>query len=412
MSERRIATAINSDINPAHLWEDVTSEKWEDWHWHQQNSIRTIKALNEVLSRFSTLQVSESPVLETMSRDRFSLKVTPYMIVALARALKANVLGAWDAFHWSFVPDELESKILGSEPEITDCIGEELPRTNPVAAVTNFFGNRVLFRITKMCPAYCRYCFRRRMVGDGQGAWDDKTIEDGIAYISGNPGIQEVILSGGDPLILSDARLASIIKALKAIPHIRRLRIDTKALTLMPQRITEQFVSILKENQPFYIIGHFSHPYELTDETRAACARLIDAGIPVLGHTPLLKGINDDERNLALLMQQLVDFRVRPYYLIQFIPTKWTEHFRVPIQRGLELMRYLHEYCSGLSVPSYIVYLPNGAGKVPITPQYIRERTAEGYIFESFDHRSVLYPEPINMSPSVKSQYHACPNIG
>ena len=386
------------DVNDRGFWNEIPEHKWEDWHWQMQNAIRAISDLNDVLSSFTAFRASASPTIDRISQDHFSFKVTPYMVEALERALKADIPGAWDAFRWSFTPDELESARMNGPTKDIDCIGEELPDFNPVASVTNFFGNRVLFRVTTMCPAYCRYCFRRRMVGDGPGAWDGESIQDGIAYIAGNPAIHEVILSGGDPLILSDARLASIITALKAIPHVRRLRIDTKALTMMPQRITDNLVRILKGSQPFYVIGHFTHLYELADETRAACARLIDAGIPVFAHTPLLKGINDDERTLEMLMQALVDCRVKPYYLIQFIPTKWTEHFRVPIQRGLELMRHLHQFCGGLTVPTYIVYLPQGAGKVPVTPDYMRERTHEGYVFETPDGRKVLYPEPSDVA--------------
>lgn len=381
---------------------DITPEKWNDWHWQLNKAIRSVALLNEILAPFTASRAPQSPLIDRIAREEFSFKVTPYMVATLKKAMEASIPGAWEAFRWSFVPDESESARIQGATEGIDCIGEELPEMNPVPAVTNFFKNRVLFRVTKMCPAYCRYCFRRRMVGDGPGAWDGESIRAGIAYIAGNPAIHEVILSGGDPLILSDARLASIITALKAIPHVRRLRIDTKALTMMPQRITANLVRILRENQPFYVIGHFTHLYELTDETRAACARLIDAGIPVFAHTPLLKGINDDENKLAMLMQALVDCRVKPYYLIQFIPTKWTEHFRVPIQRGLELMRHLHQYCGGLTVPTYIVYLPHGAGKVPVTPDYMLERTLEGYVFESPDGRQVLYPEPLEVAAHPK----------
>lgn len=279
------------------------------------------------------------------------------------------------------------------DKEGMDCIGEELSAFNPVSAITNFYRSRVLFRVTNMCPAYCRYCFRRRMVGEGLGAWNERSINEGIAYIAGNSDIHEVILSGGEPLVLSDEKLLLIIDSLKKIPHIRRLRIDSKALTMMPQRITDDFVNILRRYQPFYFIGHFSHPYELTDETKTACARLADAGIPLGSHTPLLKEITDDERTLELMMESLVDCRVQPYYLIHFIPTKWTEHFRVPLSRGVELVRYLFKNCGGLATPTLIVYLPNGGGKVPVGPDCILEKTDNGYLFESLDGRVILYPE-------------------
>lgn len=383
-----------SDVVGFSLWDDVPAQNWNDWHWQLSNAIRTVDELNTLLSTFTTFRVTSCAVVEQIAREHFSFKITPYMLLALKRALDAGITGAWDAFRWSFIPTELESSRIEEESDGTDCIGEEMPSANPVPAITIFYKNRVLFRVTTMCPAYCRYCFRRRMVGDGLGAWDEGEVEKAIAYVASNRTVHEVILSGGDPLILSDERLAYVISALKAIPHVRRLRIDTRALTMMPQRVTDAFVNLLRRNQPFFVIGHFSHPYELTAETRAACTRLIDAGIPVKAHTPLLKGINDSEDSLVALMEMLVDCRVQPYYLIHFIPTKWTEHFRVSIARGLELIRYLHKSCGGLANPTYIVYLPEAGGKVPVAPQYIREVTPDGYLFESFDGRRILYREP------------------
>lgn len=376
------------------LWRDIEAKTWNDWHWQMNNAVRTVDALSRTLECFTEFRVPESSLVNEISSTHFSFKVTPYMLLALKRALDTGIAGAWDAFRWSFTPTELESSRTEEERDGTDCIGEEMPGANPVPAVTNFYKNRALFRVTSMCPAYCRYCFRRRMVGDGPEAWDDGEVQKGIAYVASNGAVHEVILSGGDPLILSDGRLSYLISALKAIPHVRRLRIDTKALTMMPQRVTDAFVDLLRRNQPLYVIGHFSHAYELTSETRAACARLIDAGVPVRAHTPLLKGINDDEDSLVTLMDMLIDCRVQPYYLIQFIPTKWTEHFRVPIARGLELVRHLYKSCGGLANPTYIVYLPEAGGKVPVAPQYIREQKPNGYVFESFDGRHILYPEP------------------
>ena len=163
---------------------------------------------------------------------------------------------------------------------------------------------------------------------------------------------------------------------------------------MLPQRITEELITLLRDNQPFYIIGHFTHPSELTEETREACRKLADAGVPIRAHTPLLKGINDDEDLLVELMEDLVDCRVQPYYLIQFIPTKWTEHFRVPIARGRELAKHLQKTCGGLANPTYIVYLPGASGKVPVTHQYLLRRDRDGYLFEDHKGQQVMYLEP------------------
>lgn len=374
-------------------WSSITRENWDSWQWQLRNAVRTLEELNSILACFTTLQVPTSSVVERIGRERFSFKVTPHMVLALKQALEGSITGAWNAFRRSFIPSELEADRLVDVTDGTDCIGEELPEANPVPAITNFYGNRVLFRVTTMCPAYCRYCFRRRMIGDGPGAWDEASITQGLAYVAGNSEVHEVIISGGDPLVLSDEHLAFVIGALNEIPHIRRIRIDTKALTMMPQRLTPRLIASLRGAKPVYMIVHFTHMYELTDETRAACAGLVDAGVPIRAHTPLLRGINDDEESLASLMEILVDCRVQPYYLIQFIPTKWTEHFRVSIRRGLELVRHLQKHCGGLATPTYIVYLPKAGGKVPVTPQYIKEHRSDGYVFESLDGRRILYPE-------------------
>ena len=350
--------------------------------------------MNTVLRSFTMHQVDRSAVVDKIAGEHFSFKVTPHMVSALEQGMVAGVPGAFEAFCRAFVPSRLESSRIDDPNSGVDCIGEEWPEASPVSAITNFYRSRVLFRITTICPAYCRYCFRRRMVGDGIGAWDEHKIEEGLRYIRGNTEIKEVILSGGDPFTISDARLSTVLVALREIPHVRRIRIDTKALTMLPQRLTDSTVSLLRQSQPLYIIGHFTHPHELSIETRKACSMLIDAGVPVRSHTPLLKGINDDEATLASLMEQLVDLRIQPYYLIHFIPTRWSEHHRVPITRGLQLVQYLQRQCGGIATPTYIVYLPDAGGKVPVSPQYIRERTADGYLFENLEGRLILYPEP------------------
>ena len=387
------------------IWENISPVEWNSWQWQMRNAITEVDNLNAILASFTDHRAEESSLIQSISRDVFSFKITPHMVLSLKDALINLVPTAWEAFAASFLPTESESSRIDFEKDAIDCIGEELSPFNPVPAITNFYGSRVLFRVTNMCPAYCRYCFRRRMVGDGLGAWSEKSIHEGIAYIESNKEIREVILSGGDPLILSDQKLSFVLESLKQIQHVRRLRIDSKALTMLPQRITTNFVNILLNHQPIYFIGHFTHPYELTEETKVACAKLADAGIPLGSHTPLLKGISDDEQILGSLMESLVDWRIQPYYLIHFIPTKWTEHFRVPLKRGIELIRYLFRNCGGLATPTLIVYLPEGGGKVPVGPNCILEKSSEGYLFKSLDGRTILYPEPCEIPDKRPSQF-------
>ena len=238
-------------------WRNTLPGDWSSWKWQMQNAIRDSGSLNEILSTFTVHRCSAVP--RPKETGYFSLKITPHMVLALKNALEESVSGAWKAFSSGFVPNENEFANLSFEREGIDCIGEELSVFNPVPSITNFYRSRVLFRVTNMCPAYCRYCFRRRMVGDGLGAWNESSINEGINYIANNNEIREVILSGGDPLVLSDDKLGFILESLSKIPHIRRLRIDSKALTMIPQRITEEFVQLLSKHQPIYFIAHFAH---------------------------------------------------------------------------------------------------------------------------------------------------------
>lgn len=366
---------------------------WDRWPWQVANAVRSIEQLNAALASFTTHRARSSELLNQISADLFPVKITPHMLFALHRGLEGGLTNAWNAFCAAFLPSELEAARLDVQDNNVDGIGEELPEASPAKSITNFYENRVLFRVTKMCPAHCRYCFRRRMVTDAAEAWDENAIRAGLDYIAKTPTVHEVILSGGDPLILGDSRLAFLCESLRRLPHIRRIRIDTKALTMLPQRITEDLVQIFRKHQPVYIVGHFTHLFELESGTREACARLVNAGIPVLAHTPLLHRVNDDEDQLVALMETLVDCRVRPYYLIHFIPTKWTEHFRVSIQRGLELLETIHRHCGGLAWPTYIVYLPGAAGKIPVSPQYLVKRIDGGYVFRSLRGGEVIYEE-------------------
>jgi len=383
-----------ADFQSIAAWSGIAVSDWSNWKWQLRNGLRSAKELNAVLATFTSHRVAdiETNASRRIDQERLPFKVTPYMVVALKQALDRGTARAWEAFLNSFVPVGSEAMQADSVSGEVDGVGEELPVSNPVRAISKFYKDRALFRVTTMCPAYCRYCFRRRLLSD-EGSWDQELIDEGLQYLREDESVRDVILSGGDPLVLPDSHLDRLRKAITQIPHVRRLRVDTKVLTMMPQRITEGLLGALRSDKPFYMVGHFSHVSELQAETRAACGRIIDSGIPLLAHTPLLRGVNDNEEDLIQLMEELVDLRIRPYYLIQFIPTKWTEHFRVPIARALELLRSIYKNCTGLAWPTYIVYLPDGGGKVPIGPPYLVEQTREGYVLEAVDGRRVLYRE-------------------
>jgi lysine 2,3-aminomutase len=335
----------------------------------------------------------ELKAISNINKD-FGMKLTPHAVLNIYRASKLEDSGV-KALLATFVPSSKE--MMHTENNI-DAIGEELECSKPAPLLTDFYKTRVLLFATNMCPSYCRFCFRRRKVGNHvvrtvEKTMDIKALNKAIDYIKKNRSIREVIISGGDPLTLSDESLLSLLKKLKAITHVKILRINTKTLTVLPQRITKGLVNILRKYQPINIVGNFLHPAELTPETQRAVSLLNNSGILVFSQTALLRGINDSPEIICKLMWSLYINRIIPYYLIQFIPTKWTEHFRVPIRKGLEIMEYLHGRLSGIANPTYIVYLPDGAGKVPILPNYLIKKTDEGYYFRNWEGKRVLYEE-------------------
>lgn len=374
-------------------WHDIPIRKWKEWHWQVKNAIRTVEDLREVLDP----ELSENDAKMVMAIDKkFEMKVTPHTALTIYNAFRSGDQAGAKALLAAFVPsinEETNSENNG------DSIGEELECSKPAPLVANFYKTRVLLFTTNVCASYCRFCFRRRKVGDGLsrrtiGNPNSNELRKAIEYIKRNKTIREVIVSGGDPLTLSDRRLLTILRQLKGIDHVKVLRINTKVPTTLPQRITPQLISGLKELKPIYIVVNFLHPAELTPEAINATALFVDAGIPVFSHTALLKGINSDAEIISELMWNLYINRINPYYLIHFIPTKSTEHFRVSIEKGLEVMEYLHGRLSGIANPTYIVYLPDGGGKVPLLPNYLFDRTDEGYVFKNFEGKRILYKEP------------------
>jgi len=379
-------------------WCSVPKDKWDSWQWQLQNTVRSAKELRNILDPIPMLWTEEIKSVSHITQD-FEMKLTPHIVLNIHRAIKLKDYSGVKALLATFVPTSYE---ITDSDENVDAIGEELECSKPAPLITNFYKTRVLLFATNTCASYCRFCFRRRKLGDHvSGKIERGTNKDelhkAIDYIKRNKSIREVIISGGDPLILSNESLFLLLQQLKKIAHIKILRINTKTLTVFPQRITQELVDVLKKFQPIYIIGNFLHPIELTPETLSATSLLIDAGILVFSHTALLRSINESPEIISNLMWSLYVNRIIPYYLIHFIPTKWTEHFRVPIQRGLEITKHLHGHLSGIANPIYIAYLPDGGGKVPLSSNYLIERTGQGYYFENWEGKKVLIKEPIDL---------------
>ena len=378
------------------LWKNVKTSEWNNWKWQLRNAIRSPQELAKALSSHLPINNSDFQASDK-AIDTFEMKLTPYLVTSIYRAFKTYNLETGNALFRAFVPTTKEVERINNG---IDGIGEETSFAKPAPLITNFYKNRILLFITNICPTYCRFCFRRRKIGDHlyeevESGTNQEAIQEALKYIRGNQEIREVIISGGEPLTINDDKLLSLLQELKKIKHIKVLRIDTKALSTLPQRITPELVEGLKNFKPIYVVGNFLHFAELTPEVIEAASLLIDAGIPVVSHTALLKGINDNPEIILELMWKLFVNRIIPYYLIQFIPTRWTEHFRVPIKRGLEIMESLHGRLSGIANPTYIVYLPDAAGKVPLLPNYSLEHTNEGFYFKNFEGKKVLYKEPL-----------------
>jgi lysine 2,3-aminomutase len=288
-----------------------------------------------------------------------------------------------------FVPDQAE---LAAEPgESGDPIGDDAH--SPIEGVVHRYPDRVLLKLVNACAVYCRFCFRREMVGPGRGALSPRALDAALDYIRATPQIWEVILTGGDPLILSPRRLSRVLEELAAIPHVKVIRIHTRVPAVAPERVSAALVRALraytKKEKACFVVLHVNHARELTVKARAACARLIDAGIPMLSQTVLLRGVNDEARTLGALMRALVECRIKPYYLHHADLAPGTAHLRTTIAEGQALMRTLHGRISGLCQPSYVLDIPGGFGKSPIGPTYL---AADGSTIEDFCGRSHSYP--------------------
>ena len=285
------------------------------------------------------------------------------------------------------IPDAIELVDDGM-PE--DPLGEDAH--SPVPSIVHRYPDRVLFLTTSQCSMYCRFCTRKRKVGDSTKI-NMKYIQDGIDYIASRPEVRDVILSGGDPLMLTDQNLEKVISGLRAIPHVEIIRLGTKMPCVLPQRITTKLTDMLKKYHPIYVNTHFNHPWECTPEAKKSCEMLADAGIPVGNQAVLMKGVNDNADVMLELMRKLLTMRVRPYYLYQADITKGANHFRTPVSVGLEIMDKLRGHTSGLAVPQYVIDAPGGGGKIPLLPQYVLGRNGNQIILRNYKYDIYTYPD-------------------
>ena len=294
--------------------------------------------------------------------ERYALAITPQIAALIDRADPADPIAR------QFVPDPAE---LDTTPdERADPIGDDTH--SPVEGIVHRYPDRVLLKLVNVCAVYCRFCFRREMVGPGRQMLTPENLEAALGYIAANPQIWEVILTGGDPLVLSARRLGEVIRRIAAIDHVKIVRLHTRVPVVSPEKITPALIRALKaEGKTTYVALHANHPRELTTNVRAACARMVDAGIPMVSQSVLLRGVNDDAATLEALMRAFVETRIKPYYLHHADLAPGTSHFRTTIEEGQALMRALRGRVSGLAQPTYVLDIPGGHGKVPVGPGYI-----------------------------------------
>lgn len=367
------------DYKSISLWEDVTAEEWNDWKWQVRNRITDVETLKKVVN---LTEEEEEGIRESLKTLRMA--ITPYY-AALMDPDDPNCPVRKQA-----IPTSRE--LFQGESDLEDPLHED--KDSPTPGLTHRYPDRVLLLVTDQCSMYCRHCTRRRLAGANDTSMPKDQISKAIDYIRNTPEVRDVLISGGDGLLISDDILEGIIKELRAIPHVEVIRIGSRTPVVLPQRITPKLVEMLKKYHPVWLNTHFNHPKEMTEETNQALARLADAGIPLGNQTVLLKGVNDCAPIMKKLMHQLVMNRVRPYYIYQCDLSQGIEHFRTSVAKGIEIIESLRGHTSGYAVPTFVVDAPGGGGKIPVGPQYLISQSDKKIILRNYEGKICSYTEP------------------
>ncbi len=368
---------------PLDFRESLRSEEpaWSDWRWQSQHAVTNLQALDKAL----TLTEAERIGASRAQAAGLPISITPYYLALCHPTDPACPIRR------QCIPRAEEA--IPSRGDLRDPLGEEAHEVAP--HLIQRYPDRVLLIATDRCGVYCRFCTRSRLVGDGGGARSMAALEPAFAWLEAHPEIHDVILSGGDPCLMSTQRIARLLRRIRGIEHVDYVRLATRAPVTLPQRITDELCRAIRQShERTWVMTHFNHPTELTEEARVACARLADAGLPVMNQTVLLRGVNDETNTLEALFRGLVRSRVRPYYLLQMDPVAGTGHLRTPLRCGLELMAALQGRVSGIALPKLIVDTPGGLGKVPIGPNYIMSSNDGVTVLETFRGELVEYYDP------------------
>ncbi|MBS5788421.1 MAG: glutamate 2,3-aminomutase [Clostridioides difficile] len=367
-----------------------TEEDWNNYKWQLSNRITDVDTLSKILD---LSEKEKQNINEVASQFRWA--ISPYYLSLI------DPKDPYDPIKLLSIPMKVE---LNDDENDLDPMNEKY--TNPAGCITRRYPDRLIINVTNECAMYCRHCQRRRNIGQTDSHNSKALIQESIDYIRENEEIRDVLVTGGDALTLKDDMLEWILSELKSIPHVDYIRLGSRTLVTMPQRVTDDLCNMLKKYHPIYINTHFNHPMEITEESKKACEKLANAGVPLGNQAVLLNGINNDKFIMKCLNHELLKIRVKPYYIFQSKHVKGTRHFNTSVDSGIEIMEYLRGYTSGLAIPTYIINAPKGGGKTPILPQYLISkgtdylmmRTWEGNVVKMEDHPAVDIKKVIDKS--------------
>jgi lysine 2,3-aminomutase len=355
------------------------SKEWNDWHWQYAHRVTD----EETLSKIIPLTEKEKKDI-ALCLQRFRMAITPYYLSLI------NPSDPDDPIRKQAIPTIEETETYPWE--MKDPLNED--GDSPLPSIVHRYPDRVLFVVTKCCAMYCRHCTRRRLVGEEDKCISQEQLSKAIDYIRKTERVRDVLISGGDPLTLSDDLIEKIVKEVRAIPHVEIIRIGTRVPVTMPMRITPELMARLKKYHPLWINVHFNHPHELTPESSKACALMADAGIPLGNQSVLLKGVNDSSSTMKELVLGLVQNRVRPYYLYQCDLSQGLEHFRTDVRVGIKIIKDLTGWITGFAVPKFVIDSPHGGGKVPFNPDYLISLDDKKAVFRNYEGKTYEYPQP------------------
>jgi lysine 2,3-aminomutase len=367
------------------FWRDVPESDWNDWRWQLKHRITTPEKLQRLMPTLTPEEFAGAK----LANHKLALGITPYFF---------NLIDPADEhcpIRWQVIPREQETHTASWE--MSDPCGEDAHA--PVPGLVHRYPDRVLFLVTDRCASYCRYCTRSRLVSNASGYDFHPDFEAQLDYIRRTPAIRDVLLSGGDPLLLSDEKLENLLSRLRAIPHVEFLRLGTRIPVFLPQRITPELCDMLRQFHPLFISIHSNHPRELTTEVRGALERLANAGIPLGNQSVLLRHVNDDPEVMKAHVHKLLRCRVKPYYLYQCDLIAGSAHLRASVRRGIEIMETLRGHTTGYAVPTYVIDAPGGGGKIPVSPEYVLSRNADRVVIRNYEGQVFEYPEAHDGTP-------------